>query len=517
MSILGMPGFMAPLLIPVGIWAFIYSLEGKSARRAGEIGIVFGLSHFGLMLWWLVPTISNYGRLPILAAIPVVGLLVVYLALYTGIWALLYRLPVNLSHMERAFWGGALWASMEWLRGTAFSGFPWGVLALGLSDHPILIQLADTFSIYGVSLFFFLFILLSYYFVSLVLKGIFKDALRVGLGLVFFLGIVLVYGGYRIHEMKWILASSNDTICLMAVQGAIHQTHKWDPDVRDRTLKAYFELTDAGIKGCAGENPTILAVWPETAVTAYIDHDQETLSRISKYVKEKGILLLFGAPSYDLLPGISRPVYYNSAYLMDKGGELLGRYDKRHLVPFGEYMPLGPFSELARRYLPTAGDFEPGRSGGGLRAGSGLEIGVLICFESIFSYLARESVLKGAHLLAVITNDAWFGRSQAPFQHEAMSVFRAVETRRWVIRAANTGISSIIDPTGTRRAATQLFVPAVIEVMGKATVVDSMFGRFGMSGFFALVLLLLGPIIGKMTLNYHPGSYRSHEHGSKDL
>jgi len=170
--------------------------------------------------------------------------------------------------------------------------------------------------------------------------------------------------------------------------------------------------------------------------------------------REIGAHLLVGSPAYE--PGPQERRYYNSAYLIAPDGAVHGRYDKVHLVPFGEYVPLKRWLPFLGKLVAQVGDFTRGRIGATVSVKEA-PMGVLICYESIFPYISRAAVLNGAELLVNITNDAWYGRSSAPYQHFSLAVFRAVENRRGLVRAANTGISGFIDPVGRVLTATELF------------------------------------------------------------
>jgi apolipoprotein N-acyltransferase len=168
---------------------------------------------------------------------------------------------------------------------------------------------------------------------------------------------------------------------------------------------------------------------------------------------ETGASLLFGSPAYHRDPGGLR--YLNSAFLLSPDAQLLGRSDKIHLVPFGEYVPLGSFLPFVNKLVTGIGDYSPGEINP--LPIQGHQLGVLICYEVIFPELAREYVRQGSDLLVNITNDAWFGDSSAPWQHLAMARFRAIENRVWLARAANTGISAFISPSGRVVEQTSLF------------------------------------------------------------
>ncbi len=255
-----------------------------------------------------------------------------------------------------------------------------------------------------------------------------------------------------------------------AVQGAVPQERKWDPAFQVATLNTYGKLSLEAVEGLDNSGaerghgvkaPDWLVVWPETATPFYFQVPSPLGEKVRSVARDLDVALLFGSPAYRY-NSAGKAEYLNSVYLLGPDGATAGRYDKRHLVPFGEYLPWGWVTAWAQGLIPAVGQFSPGITSRPLSR-QDLHIGVLICFESIFPTLSRETVLEGANFLAVLTNDAWFGRTGAPYQHEIMAIFRAVETRRWVVRAANTGVSSLISPCGVRTAKTSLFEPCYIE------------------------------------------------------
>ncbi len=175
---------------------------------------------------------------------------------------------------------------------------------------------------------------------------------------------------------------------------------------------------------------------------------------------------------------------------MGPAGVVLGRYDKRHLVPFGEYLPLKHIFFFFKKLTGSIGDFTPGNKNTLLRFGN-VRIGTLICYEIIFPQLAAADVRHGANLLVTITDDAWFGDTSAPYQHLSMAVFRAVEDERYVVRAANTGITAVISPTGRIVAETKLFVPGFIDGTVKLLNTHTFYARQGDVFAVACVIVFL--------------------------
>jgi apolipoprotein N-acyltransferase len=206
--------------------------------------------------------------------------------------------------------------------------------------------------------------------------------------------------------------------------------------------------------------------------------------------KELRVPLIFGSPAFD--DKDLRRRYFNSAFLVSSSGDVLGRSDKMHLVPFGEYVPLAKLLPFVHKLVVGVGDFSPGDSLAALDIGKG-KVGILVCFEGIFPDLSRRYVRDGAQLLVNITNDGWYGRSSAPYQHLSMAVFRAVENGVPLVRAANTGISAIIDKKGHISHTTALFEETFVTgdvLLGKA---GTLYTRIG--DLFALICLAVSMII----------------------
>ena len=254
-----------------------------------------------------------------------------------------------------------------------------------------------------------------------------------------------VYGHYRLANLPRPYGSMEVTV----VQGDIEQFHKWDPAFQMQVFDVYKQLTADAV---AQKKPDLI-IWPETATPFYFQ-DRILVGELLDSVKKANTWLLTGSPSIEERG--SDYVEYNSAYLINPAGVPADRYDKMHLVPFGEYVPLKTLLPFVSKMVHGIGDFGKGRDYTVMRMGKG-SFGTAICFEVIFPELVRHFVLGGANFLTTITNDAWFGNSGAPYQHFDMSVFRAVENRRAMVRAANTGISGVILPSGEVIARTSLF------------------------------------------------------------
>jgi apolipoprotein N-acyltransferase len=416
------------------------------------------------------------------------------------------------------WFGPFIWVALDYVRSFLFSGFPWQDLGYSQYKSLLLIQTADLTGHYGITFYLVLVNCLSVLFLTLWMDSraidpqqavVFKQRYRQAfyfsiLPAVCAILTVMAYNLLRYNQMLKVVETS-PAMSVAVVQGNIRQDQKWSPAMRSKTMEIYTGLSEKAIK--QGGSGPVLLVWPETAMPFYINNNVYYKRLVKQLIEKYQVWLLAGAPHVEIDDSApqrgekSRKRYYNSAFLVSPTGEISGRYDKQHLVPFGEYIPLGKYLPLPGPLVENIGDFSSGKSSTPLSCQSA-KIGVLICFESIFPKLAREMSANGANLLANITNDAWFGRSSAPWQHMSMAVFRAVENRRSLARAANTGISTIIDPLGREKGVSPLFEPFfhVVEIplLEKKTV----FTRFGHHfGLFCLLALLPFVALAKKTKN----------------
>lgn len=457
--------FLAPLL-----WA----VAGKGVACAFRLGFFAAVCFFSALLWWLVPTLSRFGAMEIWAAAPIIGLLILYLSLFWGIWAVFW---VFLQQKGLASWqiciaASAFWGVLEWCREIFFTGFPWGNPLYALSEFPVFLQLVEIIGIHGfVAVLILLNLLLWHALQSFRETGIRQGA---SVALLFFVlvAVLFLHGRWRIESVM-AQDAGFPSLPVAVLQGSFPMDVKWRPEFQEETVDRYTELARNALsdmqrkallplKDKARVLP--LMVLPETAAPFYFQELGPAAQRLLYVAYDLNIWMLFGSLAYVPAPDGGKAMLgqLNSAYLIDSQPRVLGRYDKRHLVPFGEYLPLNGALEWLREVFPTAGDFLPGVADNIVLKADGLRIGVLICFESIFPELSAEMARAGARILAVITNDAWFGRTGAPYQHEAMSVFRVIETRRWLLMSANTGVSSIFTPWGERVGRTRLFEPGYL-------------------------------------------------------
>ncbi len=470
------PKIGADWLAPFAFLPLLWSLRDVSGREGFRLGFIMGLLHFLTLLCWLVHTMQVYGHLPLGLAVPLLFLLAAYLALYPAFFSMILctagRAPLHFFLLLPVLWTG-----LEYLRAHLLTGFPWELLGYSLFRRLHLIQIADILGVYGVSFLlmsisgsFFLLLLYSgkeRWQGSTVGKGLCIAAVVTALAMT---GLTGLYGHIRTAEVKK-RAKAAPRIRVAAVQGNVDQMVKWDPAFQESSTQKYIHLSLSAVK----EKPELL-VWPETAVPFYYGYNKKLSDMVRKGIRQTGARFLIGSPSFSKEG--EEIVYYNSAYLIEADGTGAGRFDKVHLVPFGEYVPLKKYLPFVKKIVAQIGDFRTGTKGETLLAGP-YRLGLLICYEIIFPELSAAGVRNGAGLLVNITNDAWYGKSSAPYQHFSMAVFRAVENKRSLVRAANTGISGFIDPAGHILQSTELFRDAVITAPLPVFIRQTLYSRYG--------------------------------------
>lgn len=427
-------------------WVGLVPLLLVMRKRPFQSGFVAGAVFFAVVLYWLNIVMTTYGHLPLVISLLFYLFLVGYLALFWGgaTWVAC-RLKENKKY-PFVLTLPVLWVALEFLRGFLLTGFPWATLGYSQQSWLEMVQSADLFGVYGLS---YLLILVNVVLAESLrgLRGKSSHTVPVKAVTVTILVLLLNYG-YGVWCLQQNLDARSGVLQTGLIQGNISQEIKWHPDHQLNTFKAYRDLSLQAERAGAKD----LIIWPEAAMPFYFQDGGKLAESVSNVPLETGASLLFGSPAYSREGGELR--YLNSAFLLSANAQIMGRSDKVHLVPFGEYVPLGKLLPFVDKLVAGIGDYSPGEI-------TPLEIhgqhmGVLVCYEVIFPELAREYVRQGSDLLINITNDAWFGKSSAPWQHLAMARFRAIENRVWLARAANTGISAFIAPSGRIIAQTEL-------------------------------------------------------------
>ncbi|HEY6872661.1 MAG TPA: apolipoprotein N-acyltransferase [Geobacteraceae bacterium] len=460
-----------PLLLAIGT---------KEPRGAFRLGFVSGLTAYVGILYWLNIVMTTYGKLHWSVSFCLFILLTAYLALYTGLVAFVARRG-EVGGISPLLSFPFVWVGLEYARAYVLTGFPWA--SLGYSQYRTLplIQIADITGVYGLS---FL-IAFANVVICRIVRGGGGERGRVypTASVAILLVLLVATLGYGFHRLQ--TPEKGGPLKVALTQGNIPQDVKWDPAFQEKTVEVYEKLSR---RACAGGSD--LVVWPESAAPFYLQSDTKYAPRIESLASELKTCMVVGSPAVEA--DRERIRYLNSAFLLAPSGKVVGRSDKMHLVPFGEYVPLSRFLPFVNKLVAGIGDFSPGSAITPLDTGKG-KIGVLICFEGIFPELARAYVREGSRLLVNITNDAWFGRSSAPYQHLSMIAFRAVENRVPLVRSANTGITAIIDSRGHIRRMTPIFTETYLTGEVRLGEGDSFYTRDG--DLFALACLAMSAVL----------------------
>ncbi|WP_439614899.1 apolipoprotein N-acyltransferase [Shinella sp.] len=443
-GVLALPpfGFFAALFVSFTL--LVWLLDGATAapgagfiRRlapAFRIGWFFGFGYFVGGLWWLgnallVEADDFAWALPL----AVFGL-PAFLALYYGFAAALARLFWSdgigrIAALAFAFGIG------EWLRGTLFTGFPWNAVGYGAMPVPLLMQSAGLLGIAGINA------LAVFVFAAPALLGTRRGR---GVGLTLATLLFAAHVGYGYYALNVVPTPESETTVIRLVQPVIDQAMKLDDSARAQIFERHLSLSAAAPEE-GGKRPDIV-VWPETSIPFILTDNPDALVRIAEVLEDDQVLIA-GAVRTESAGTGKAPRYYNSIYTIDGKGQIIGAADKVHLVPFGEYMPFADFFEgLGVSAVAMPGGFSAAREHPLLTAlGKGFY--PLICYEAIFPSEINGSADTAAALLNV-TNDGWFGNSPGPYQHFHQARLRAVERGLSLIRAANNGISAIVDAKG---------------------------------------------------------------------
>ena len=441
--ILSFPSFNLYALGWISLIPLLIALQSTSNWKSAFLhGYLTGAICFLGLVYWII---LLYPFANIFLTTFAWLLLAGYLALYFGIFsALLHCLPWK-SGLPYILVVTTIWTGLEWVRSWFLTGFPWGSMGYTQWNNLPAIQIASITGVHGVS---FIVVLLNAtvadiiytYFISNNPPPPLKTSLRFTFHVLRFTPIALViaciiYGAQVLS--KPVEHTSDFEIAL--APGNVPQTERWDLTYWPQIFERYMNL----IKAADAEEPDLI-VLPETAIRGeiFVFEGNVYIQKLKQILADQQIYLLTGLADYTASPKI-----YNSVYLLSPTGETLGTYSKIHLVPFGEYVPI---TRHLPNFIQLSSGFEPGKSINlfPIPRTDNRQMGVVICFESVFPDLFRKFVKKGASVMGILTNDAWFDGTACPEQHLAMAPFRAVENRVAVFRCANGGISCIIDALG---------------------------------------------------------------------
>ena len=447
---------LVPLLVALGRPAT------ARRRRPFLLGFLTGLAYFTGSLYWLTDVMTTFGGLGTGVAAGVALLLILYLSLYPGFAALVVGRGVR-AFGPRALWAMPLaWMAGEYGRRHVITGFPWVPLGNSQIDVAPIAQAASLVGVDGLSGI----VALGSVAIAWLIVGPAGRARVVPVAVVALVVAALAgWGARRVAAGE--LVTAGTVVRVGLVQGNVAQGQKWDGAFADLIYRRYLAMSRQAV-----QRGSTLVVWPESA-TPFLFEEDAAAEGIRLLARETGARLFIGSDQIERprpagpspappTPGpLRKPKYFNSAFLIQPTGSVGGVYRKMHLVPFGEYVPLENLLWFAGPLVEQVGGFSPGETLTIFHLREG-RFSTGICYEVVYPEPTRAAVLQGSQLLTTITNDAWFGTSSAPRQHLDMARMRAIETGRWLARAANTGITATVDPYGRIRQQTALFQDAVL-------------------------------------------------------
>lgn len=463
----------------VPLVAFVF--RAKTAARAFWGGFIAGGIQYFALLIWIPAVLARYGGVPAGLAWGIYGLMVFVLASFPGAACALTEFLIKRGGNSFLLAFPAAWVALEFVQSFApFGGFPWLLAGYSQTNYLRLIQIADITGVYGVT-----FLILSFN------TAIVWAALR---------------RGGSAHSY-WPLAAAVALIALSVFYGTI-SLRRWErvePVFSaamlqgnlsfDEPTQVLIEKSQSGYLQMANRlKPAAvdLLVLPESPSPADFDNNASYRQMLEHLARRFSLGLVFNNVSSREAEGGAR--YFNSAYFLDGNGTLVDVYDKIHLVPFGEYIPLKSVFFFAETISKDVGSFSPGRDYRIVKLGFH-PLNAVICFETVFPGLVRRFVKTGSQLIVNLTNDGWYGNSVAPYQHLVIGRWRAVENRRYMLRAANSGISAIIEPTGKIQTATGILQEAICRGRFAFISQQSLYTRCGDVFAFLCAIISCGLVV----------------------
>lgn len=458
---------LAPLLL---------SLQRTTLRDAFFQGLLTGLVYFTGTLYWVSNVMVVYGGLPMPVAVLINGLLVAYLSLFPAVFAMVVSRFALVIGPRSLLLAPFVWVATELGRMYLMTGFPW--VLLGYSQVTVLpvAQFASIAGVFGLS---GLVAAMSAALAYAAVRGRMSQVAVIRRGsafapyrpLVLVTGLVLALGSWGAARIRGgELNRTGEAVTVGLIQGNVDQADKWDPTRASVIFRQYLEMTRRAIG-----NGAQVVLWPESSTPFFFEEDRPGAEMVRAIARESKVPILFGSDQIDRSATPAR--YYNSAFVLRSDGSTGGVYRKMHLVPFGEYVPLKNLLFFASRLVENVSDFSAGDAAVLLPVRGHL-VSTAICYEIVYPNLVRQAA-SSSELITTITNDAWFGRTSAPYQHFAQASMRAIENGRYLVRSANTGISGIVDPYGRVRARTNVFEPAVVVGEARFIRTQTVYARVG--------------------------------------
>jgi len=420
------------------------------------MGLVTGGIYFTGTLYWIARVMVMYGGLQIWVALLVNVALIAYLALFPGAFAVILRYVVQVAGVEALLAAPLIWVTTELGRTYLLTGFPWVLLGYSQTRVLPIAQLASLIGVFGLSML----VAAVNSALAIAVVGRFRPRWVAPAAAVAIVLLVAVWGRQRMARGE--LTREGEAVSVGLVQGNVDQGEKWDAVRAGTIFREYLGLTERAVHSGAQ-----MVLWPESSTPFYFEEDPGSADQVRALARRAKVPILLGS---DQIEHASPRKYYNAAFLVEADGSTGGVYRKMHLVPFGEYVPLKRLLFFISPLVEAVSDFSAGEQVTLVPVGSH-RLSVAICYEIVYPALVRDFVADGSEMLTTITNDAWFGRTSAPYQHFEQASMRAIEEGRYLVRSANTGISGIVDPYGRILAESAIFERTV--VVGQARFLSS--------------------------------------------
>lgn len=476
-------------------------LEPASPGQAFLLAYLSGIVWYAGTCYWVYDTMHQYGGLSVPAAIGVLLLFCLYLALYNGIFGLLIALAADRGspfHRRALILAPFLWVAMEFAR-TRISGFPWDLLGTVQVDNVPLARIASFVGVYGIS--FEIMLVNAAIAAAFIVPRQRRQALL----------IAAVAAIFVLQAGRWLPTAAlptDHTAELVQENIPILDNSAWTKEYFEGTLRNLNWITVRPPAAGQSSQPPSLVVWPESPAPFY-SGDPLFRMAASQTARESRAWLVTG--SIGIKNGSANPVRateaYNSAVLVSPDGDWVGRYDKVHLVPFGEYVPFQKLFAFAGGLTKEVGDFSAGTSREPLNAG-GVKLGVFICYESIFPDEVRQFAANGAQVFVNISNDGWYGDSGAYAQHLNQSRMRAIENNRWLLLDTNTGVTASVDPNGRIVARLQRKIRGTLSAPYSLTDVTTFYTRHGDWFAYLCAIISAGILLMRIPLHRDTGNGR---------
>lgn len=442
MLALSFPNADIGILAWIAVFPLFFVIMKSQPFHALLYGFAFGATFFAFLIYWIFSLLRTQTAMGWLISLIVFLLCVSLLSLFPSLFAYVISQAAKEYGGAAIFFIPMVWVALEFARTYFLSGFPWGIIGYTQSSFLSLIQVASISGVYGVSLLII--------FCNASLAYLFLERRKRISWIPLFLTVVAIasISGWGCYSLSHEDEGKDKEISVACVQGN-YGAHT-DGTVSQQTiLNDYVDVTKE-----AAEAGFQLIVWPESTSYYEICCTKGYAELLTQLCQEHGIDMVLG--SVHRVKHSDHERYFNSAFHLDSEGKVPERYDKIHLVPYGEYVPIPRLLFFVKRFVEAAGDFSRGEEYVVMDY-RGDPFSVLICYEVIFPDAVRAFVRRGATFFINITNDSWFGDSAAPYQHFQFLVFRAVESGRYFIRCASTGISGIVAPDGKVLARTKIF------------------------------------------------------------